>query len=96
MVKSLSLQLFITWETGYIWRFIGHLLYHKLFMHILCFMHWIQIVLFCPGFFLYHFFYNNIFHLQLWEKMPGITLQHVNEGENEMYFKYLDKPSMLK
>jgi len=65
MVKSLSLQLFITWETGYIWRFISHLLYHKLFMHILCFMHWIQIVLFCPGFFLYHFFYNNIFHLQL-------------------------------
>jgi len=95
MVNSLSSQLFITWDTGYIWGFISHLLYHKLFMHIFCFMHWIQIVSFFPGFFLYHFFYS-IFRLQLWKKRPGITLQHVDEGENEMYFKYLDKPSMLK
>ena len=46
--------------------------------------------LFFPGFsfLLYHFPYN-LFHLQLWEKRSGIILQHVEEGESELYFKHL-------
>lgn len=46
--------------------------------------------LFFPGFsfLLYHFPYD-LFHLQLWEKRSGITLQHVEEGESGLYFKHL-------